>query len=414
MKQRRCAAAWGRLALTLVLAAGGTAQETTHDTFVPIHGKAEDGTLKGVDAAGRVAIVRPEGAAATLDLGALRLIRLHKRHPTPIPRQGFVLLRSGLELPATAREGAERTIALTSPLFTGEVKMPLSRIQAIRFAKLEAPNDGGFAKYMAQPKDDQDLIYFKTESKVVQRSVTIEGFSGDSVRYLAGGKAQSRRISGLYGIVMSTASGFRADPLPRPRVVLGVRGGTRIRGRLEKMENDSWHVALEERVTLTVPGKLLEEVEVESDRLVFLSDLKPSKVEQVGAFRTKKPWLINRSPLGPGIQLGGSQPRKAENGLVLIPRTRLTYDIGGAFDYFEAVIAIDSRSTGPAHAVFRVRDGKRVLYESKPITLESAPESIRVPVAKVQALTIEADFGKNFDFGDHCVFAEARVVKQGT
>ena len=51
MKQRRCAAAWGRLALTLVLAAGGTAQETTHDTFVPIHGKAEDGTLKGVDAA---------------------------------------------------------------------------------------------------------------------------------------------------------------------------------------------------------------------------------------------------------------------------------------------------------------------------------------------------------------------------
>ena len=110
MKQRRCAAAWGRLALTLVLAAGGTAQETTHDTFVPIHGKAEDGTLKGVDAAGRVAIVRPEGAAATLDLGALRLIRLHKRHPTPIPRQGFVLLRSGLELPATAREGAERTV----------------------------------------------------------------------------------------------------------------------------------------------------------------------------------------------------------------------------------------------------------------------------------------------------------------
>ena len=33
---------------------------------------------------------------------------------------------------------------------------------------------------------------------------------------------------------------------------------------------------------------------------------------------------------------------------------------------------------------------------------------------KVERLTIEVDFGKNYDFGDHCVFAEARLIKQGS
>jgi hypothetical protein len=60
-----------------------------------------------------------------------------------------------------------------------------------------------------------------------------------------------------------------------------------------------------------------------------------------------------------------------------------------------------------------VRDGEKVLFESKPITRQSEPLSIKIAVDKVDRLTIEADFGKNFDFGDHCVFAEARVIKQG-
>ena len=64
--------------------------------------------------------------------------------------------------------------------------------------------------------------------------------------------------------------------------------------------------------------------------------------------------------------------------------------------------------------MFRVKNGDKVLYESKAVTRQSEPLTIKVPITKVLQLTLEADFGKNFDFGDHCVFAEARVIKQGS
>ena len=118
-----------------------------------------------------------------------------------------------------------------------------------------------------------------------------------------------------------------------------------------------------------------------------------------------------RSPSGPGIRLGG---KHYKNGVVLIPRTRLTYPTRAHYDFLEAKIGIEDRSTGPAHAIFRVLDGDKLLYESKPLTRQSEPVDLKVDIRKVDRLTIEVDFGKNYDFGDHCVFAEARLIKQGS
>ena len=198
-----------------------------------------------------------------------------------------------------------------------------------------------------------------------------------------------------------------------PKFVLGMQGGTSVTGKLLKLGGEFGELQLAEKVKLKVHRSRIRRITVQSHRLVYLAELTPSIVRQTTAFRQKKPWLKNRSPLGDGIQLGGKNPRTTNNGLVLRPKTSLTYDIDSKFDFFIATIGIDSRSTGPAHAIFRVRDGEKVLFESKPITRQSEPLSIKIAVDKVDRLTIEADFGKNFDFGDHCVFAEARVIKQG-
>ena len=46
---------------------------------------------------------------------------------------------------------------------------------------------------------------------------------------------------------------------------------------------------LEEGVNLVVSRSRIESITVESDRLVFLTDLDPIEVEQTAAFKTKKP-----------------------------------------------------------------------------------------------------------------------------
>ena len=64
-----------------------------------------------------------------------------------------------------------------------------------------------------------------------------------------------------------------------------------------------------------------------------------------------------------------------------------------------------------AHAVFRVFADDKLLFESEPFTLNKEPASLRIPIPRVQRLTLEADFGNNLDLGDHCVFADARVIQ---
>ena len=382
------------------------------DSLRPIQGEAERGKVQTIDTAGTVT-AEIGGAKVTRELSGLRSITLTIPPGAPMPRLGYIALRSGVQWPATVRETESRKVTIDSPLLEGRATIGLSQVTAIRFARLPVEEDGGFAKYAAKPKAEKDLIYFKTTEKIVQRSVTIHGFEKGSLIYEARDKMRKRELKDLYGIVMAQSSGFAPNALDRPRVVLGMQGGATVKGRLKQLTETLAEIETAEKVTLQVKRQRIRMITVESERLVFLTELDP-KVSQVAAFRTKKPWHKNRSPLGEAIQLGGANPRTLKNGLVMIPKTSLTYDIGGKFDFFVATIGIDRRSAGPAHAIFRVRDGEKVLFESKPVTRDSEPAQIKVPIEAIQKLTIEADFGKNYDFGDHCVFAEARVIKKGT
>ncbi|MFT4842036.1 MAG: hypothetical protein ACI8UD_004290, partial [Planctomycetota bacterium] len=61
---------------------------------------------------------------------------------------------------------------------------------------------------------------------------------------------------------------------------------------------------------------------------------------------------------------------------------------------------------------FRVlADGKQV-FESKPMTRGQRPLALRIDLNKAKALVLEVDFGKNYDLGDFCAFADARVVQR--
>lgn len=41
-----------------------------------------------------------------------------------------------------------------------------------------------------------------------------------------------------------------------------------------------------------------------------------------------------------------------------------------------------------------------------------APAALRVALNKAKTLTVEVDFGKNYDLGDFCAFADARVIQK--
>lgn len=323
-----------------------------------------------------------------------------------------VWLRSGAELPAKKLSGRlaadGKPAVLIARLPSGlEVELPISTVQAIRQGGLMRPQPTLFASDLGLPPANNDLIYVVKDGKTQRSSVTVTGLTAKTVDFELRDEAYEFELSGVAAIVFGSNTGFSPDRQPRPRTVMVLTTGERLEGKLLEV-GKTVRCRLDEGAVLAVPITKLHRLEVSSDKLVWLSELRP-EVVQTPAFDRVWPWHVDRSIAGVGFELAGQHH---ERGIGMVPHTRLTYDLQGRFDVFEATIGIDDRGGPEAHAIFRVFvDGKQ-MFESAPMTRDQKPEPLRVVLNKAKSLAIEADFGKNYDLGDFCAFASARVIQK--
>lgn len=323
-----------------------------------------------------------------------------------------VWLRSGLELPAITLRGQPaaggKPAALVVELPSGlAIDLPLPAIAALRHGGASRPEPALFAADRRAPPANEDLLFVHKDGKPHRTQVTVTGCQPESIAFLLRGNPHEFALSGVTAVVFGRNTGFAPDRQPRPRTAVALTTGERLEGRLLEL-GSSLRLRLDEGSIIDVPLPNLLRLEVASDRLVWLSELAPT-VEQTPAFDRVWPWYVDRGHAGPGLVLGGATFAR---GISMVPRTRLTYDLAGRFDVFEAMIGIDDRGGPAAHAVFRVLVDGAVAFESAPKTLGSAAEPVRVELNKCKQLAIEVDFGKNYDLGDFCVFADARVTQR--
>lgn len=361
---------------------------------------------------GSLRLVPASGEPTTIGLADLVTVE-RTAPPTLAPAAPMcVWLRSGGVLPAVRVDGVAATADKPAHWFVetasgAKLELPQTTIAALRSRGVEPAS---FTVDRGAPDTNSDYLYVVKDGKPQRFRVQVTALVDGSVHFDLGGKPYDFPLAGsdsVAAIVFGKNTGFAPDQLGKPRVIASLNSGERCGGRLEAMGAETTLV-LDEGARLVVPTASVMALEVASDKLCWLSTLTP-RVEQVAAFDRKWPWTVDGSQAGPGIRLGG---RTYSRGLVVVPRTRLTYDLGGRFDRFEATIGIDERGGPQAHAIFRViADGKPV-FESAPMQLGTMPQTIAVEVGRCRELAIEADFGKNFDLGDLCAFADARVVQR--
>ena len=175
---------------------------------------------------------------------------------------------------------------------------------------------------------------------------------------------------------------------------------------------------LENSLTVKVPGLgelkiargAVASIRFRSDRVVRLADLKPLRVVQRGFFDRAFGYRVNRSVGGRELRLGG---KVFETGLGLHSFCELSFDVGGKYERFVAVVGIDDsvRPIGDAVVTF-LGDGKK-LIEPVRITGKSDPKVVRLRIGKVRELTVRVDFGLDkLDVGDHVNIVAARLIKK--
>lgn len=360
-----------------------------------------------VDRAGVVHYRVGEGEPGAIGIDLLSSIVRVDAQQRPIdPPASTLWLRSGAAFPATWVGAEEAGGRFALPWTRDPLKVSWRHVQAVLLDTV-GPVDDGFVASLREPPDRNDLLFAKREGEIVRVSVEILSVADDAVTVRVGGAERSMPLSRVHGLVWGEFSGAAPDRQPNPRVVLVADDGSRIGGVATEVDEAAWLLRLDEGSVLRIPRDRVARARVLSDRLVYLTDLQPA-VEQVAALDRTWPPLLDSGPGGGPIMVGG---RPYGRGLVLFPRTTMTYDIEGRFDVLEAMIGFEDRAGPAANAVFRVLADDRLLFDSGPMTPRDGARPLQVPITDAKRLTVEVDFGEGLDLGDVCVLAGARLVK---
>jgi hypothetical protein len=162
--------------------------------------------------------------------------------------------------------------------------------------------------------------------------------------------------------------------------------------------------------TVQVSVDQIAALDLYQGRATYLSDLKPSRYQHVPYLDTSWPYRTDASVLGNAIQLGGTIYDK---GLGMHSESRLTYDLRGGYQWFEALVGLDDQTGKEGSVLIQVLvDGKpQDVAESQELTAGNSPRSVRVRVAGAKELTLVVKFGRHGDVQDHVNWADARLLK---
>lgn len=324
------------------------------------------------------------------------------------PGQCVVVTTAGMKIAATSVSLTGSKLKVESALL-GAVELPLESVKVIF-----TPDAKGTAQQVAARCDDLKISNGKEDSLVIAKSDTdwanvegvLKGIDADNVTF---NWEDTDRAVARKGIRAIWAAALSKGEFKAPAgLVVGADGSS---VPVSSLTMDEKSVAVN---AAGIGNKPLARADVavirfNSDRVINLSDLKPTKVDEHGLLDNKFPYRLNQSVSGKELKLGG---QVYSTGLGMHSFCELTYDLAGGYSTLVAIAGIDDvvRPGGDATVTF-LGDGKE-LDKTLRVTGKDKPVTVRLTVTGVKQLVIRVDFGQdNLDVSDHVDLAAAKLIK---
>jgi NPCBM/NEW2 domain len=144
---------------------------------------------------------------------------------------------------------------------------------------------------------------------------------------------------------------------------------------------------------------------------MYLSDLNPSKVEEIPFFGRRLSWRRDVNLLGEPLKMNG---QAYERGVAVHSRSILMYDLNGRYSTFEALVGFDDASKGQGRVDCRVfADGKEI-FANPDLKASDPPVKLSLPVSGAEQLRLQVDFGRGQNTGDRVIWANARLYRKSS
>jgi hypothetical protein len=258
-------------------------------------------------------------------------------------------------------------------------------------------------------KGNQDILVIKLNDVVNP----IEGTFGEAndkgqiaFEYQAGGSRSKRELepSRVHGLVFVRRN--EADtPAPICRVQ-DVRGNLLAASKVI-LEGNNFSISTASGTRFVYPRTAIARIDYGSDKVAYLSDLKPAELIQKTRQGRKDNLGIDKNLENTAIQLEGQVYGK---GLAIHAHTELVYNLDGKYNRFHAIIGMDDTVGGDGRPVVKIHaDGKELF--SATITRKEKCQTIDTNIKGARQLRIMVTSEELFDFGDHVDLADAKVSK---
>jgi hypothetical protein len=279
--------------------------------------------------------------------------------------------------------------------------LPIDVVRGVRFDP--STPDPEFDKALLAPAADTDRIFLRVDGKTDSITGLIAGLSADQLTVQIDGQERALPRASVLGIVVAQppAAGDLAHCL------VELQGGSRLPGDLTQLSGDRAQLVMPGGGQVEFPWSATARVSVRSRRVAFLSDLKPTAVEESALLTLPRPWQRDKSAMGKPLVLGD---RTFEKGIGVHARSSLTFENEGQFNELAATIGLDEQSGGKGDCVFAVLGDGQQLF-TKRMAGNDSPHELSLDISRVKKITLLVEPGAVLDLGDLADWADARLIK---
>jgi len=326
----------------------------------------------------------------------------------PMPERRFLLLANGDALPFSRVKLADERFVVT-PRIGAEKEISVAPAQ-VAVIWLTAPDGERYPdklrRSLAAGQRTRDRVLLRNGDSL---EGTLAALDEKTVHLEIDKRKLEVRVDKIAAVALNTELTSRRRPKgPCGRLVLA-NGG-----RLSLTSARCNEEALEGKTTFeaAVRVKLTDVIALSicHGRATYLSDLKPKQIEQTPYLDAAFPPVFDGSVKGRDLRVGGST---FDKGLGMHAACRLTYELAGRYDRFEALVGLDDATgrDGSARVAVLVDGKPQKLGASGELTHRNGPLAIRVDVAGAKQLTLVTDFGDRGDVQADVDWVDARLVK---
>jgi hypothetical protein len=351
------------------------ADEPSSFILQSVSGKERVGPLEGIEENWLVHL----GGDAAVRVAGTALVSLQRANrPRPgRPRGPYLVLVGGDILPGNIIELSGESLRFQADLGAEtELKLPLSAISLIWLATPEGTDyPDQLRRRLVTSKRSRDTLYLRNGD-------TIEGVLNALDTTKVELEVDKKDVAIEFGKVAAIALNTdlaRPPKLAGPHTQVVLANGARLTltSGLTKLGSLRGQLAAGPGVQVRISE--LAALYLLNGPAVYLSELKPRQYEFEPFLGPRWPYEVDANIWRGDLRIGETV---YDRGISMRATSRLTYDLGGSYRRFEALVGLDFRAAETAAAKLQV------LVDGKPQTLGPAAELRRRGMAKKIAIDV--------------------------